>query len=188
MQSTHSTQSRPSGVSHRVRWPFPAISSGANLALAAAIKLRDRGADRLHALILSYGVYDCDLTRTSYRTYSVPPFTLSAERMAFFWDNYCPNPAKRVSPLASPLRADLHGLPPIHLITAGQDVLRDENVALANRLIEVGNALSLDHYPRAPHGFLEALAIAATGEEAIRRAGRWLNEAVVENRAAMRIE
>jgi acetyl esterase len=103
-------------------------SSGANLALAAAIELRDRGVDRLDALILSYGVYDRDLTRPSY-TEGAAPLVLY----------YCPDPAQRLNPLASTLLADLHGLPPIHLITAGHNVLRDENVALANCLIEAEN-------------------------------------------------
>src|SRR5438552_1298236 len=63
-------------------------------------------------------------------------------------------------------------------ISAGHDVLRDENVALANRLIEAGNSLSLNHYPTAPHGFLEAPAIGAIGEKAIRRSGFWLNQII----------
>jgi acetyl esterase len=158
-------------------------SSGANLALATALMLRDEGVALLDALILGYGVYDCDLTRPSYAAFSHPPFTLSAERMAWFWENYCAAPEERENPLASPLRADLSGLPPIRLISAGQDVLRDENVALSNRLIEAGNALSLDHYPRAPHGFLEALAIADVGQRAIRRAADWLNDIAVGDRA-----
>src|SRR5581483_2155621 len=122
-------------------------SSGANLALTAALALRKRTASQPDALILAYGVYDCDLSRPSYRSFGAPPFVLSAERMAWFWDRYCPDPRDRLSPSASPLRGDLRGLPPMRLITAGHDVLRDENVALVDRLIEAGVAVSLDHYP-----------------------------------------
>jgi acetyl esterase len=153
-------------------------SSGANLALAAALKHRDAGLSTPDALILAYGVYDCDLSRGSYAALGRPPFVLSAERMAWFWDQYCPDPCDRFDPLASPMRADLRGLPPVLLIAAGQDVLRDENVALMARLVEAEVAVSLDHYPRAPHGFLEALALSDESGMAIRRAGRWLNETV----------
>ena len=151
-------------------------SSGANLALAATLALRDRGAVLPLALILNYGVYDHDLTRPSYAAYSRPPLTLSAERMGWFWRNYCPDAANRDDPLAAPLRADLTGLPPARLVVAGQDVLRDENLAMALRLAEAGNRVSLDFYPDGPHAFIEALALSDTGNIAIRRAADWLND------------
>jgi acetyl esterase len=153
-------------------------SSGANLALSAAIALRDAGRAVAEALILAYGVFDCDFTRLSYRAFSRPPLTLSADRMAWFWSNYCPSVADRANPLAAPLHADLGGLPPVRLVVAGQDVLRDENLAMAVRLAEAGNAVSLDHYPGAPHGFLEALSLAPPGAMAIARAAAWLNDRV----------
>ncbi len=78
--------------------------------------------------------------------------------------------------LAAPLHADLADLPPVRLVTAGQDVLRDENLAMAVRLAEAGNAVSLDHYPRAPHAFLEALALNTMAVRAIRSAAGWLND------------
>jgi acetyl esterase len=151
-------------------------SSGANLALAAALALRDAGDDIVDALILNYGVYDCDLTRPSYGAFGRPPYTLTAEKMGWFWSQYCPDGASRLDPLASPLRADVAGLPPVRMVTAGRDVLRDENLALAARLAEAGNAVTLDHYPDAPHGFLEALALHDLGIVAIRRSAAWLND------------
>jgi acetyl esterase len=151
-------------------------SSGANLALAAALALRDSGAILPGALILNYGVYDHDLTRPSYAVHSRPPLTLSAERMRWFWSNYCPDAGSRDNPLAVPLRANLAGLPPARLVVAGQDVLRDENLAMALRLAEAGNSVSLDFYPAAPHAFIEALALSEVSNIAIRRAADWLND------------
>lgn len=153
-------------------------SSGANLALASALVLRDRGTTGISALMLNYGIYDHDLTRPSYAAFSQPPLTLSGDRMAWFWDNYCPDPATRSDPLASPLRADLTALPPVRIVTAGQDVLRDENLALVVRLAEAGNAVSLDHYPHAPHAFIEAIALNRMAGTAIRRSATWLNDMV----------
>jgi acetyl esterase len=158
------------------RFALAGDSSGANLALAAAIALRDAGRATVSALVLNYGVYDHDLTRRSYLAYGKPPLTLSAERMAWFWDNYCPGLKDRQHPLASPLHADLTGLPPVRLVTAGQDVLRDENLAMAVRLAEAGNAVSLDHYPHAPHAFLEAIALSTMAARAIGGAAGWLND------------
>jgi acetyl esterase len=166
----------PSGYGLQRRFALAGDSSGANLAVAAATALRDIGRATVSALILNYGVYDHDLTRRSYLAYGSPPFTLSADRMAWFWDNYCPDLKDRQNPLASPLYADLTRLPPIRLVTAGQDVLRDENLAMAVRLAEAGNAVSVDHYPHAPHAFLEALALNSMATRAIRKAAGWLND------------
>ena len=153
-------------------------SSGANLALAAAIANRDEGGVRVDALVLNYGVYDGSEIRPSYAAFSEPPFTLTSERMAWFWDQYCPNLTARRHPLASPLHADLRDLPPIRLVTTGLDVLRDENLALLVRLFEAGNAVSLDHHPNAPHAFLEALALHDEASLAIVQSAAWLNSTV----------
>src|SRR5262249_38303664 len=142
-------------------------SAGANLALATALKLRDD--DRLPptALILAYGVYDCDFTRSSYRRFGAGDYPLSAERMKFLWSNYLTDPAQRRTPLAAPLHGDLSQLPPTRLIIAEADVLNDENVELAARLREAGNATQAVVYLGTTHGFLEATAIAEISRCAI---------------------
>ena len=158
-------------------WTLAGDSAGANLALAATLAARDAGAPMADALVLAYGVYDGTTERPSHAAFSAPPLTLTRDRMAWFWDQYCPDPDARADPLASPLRADLRGLPPARLITSGRDVLRDENLAMAVRLAEAGNAVSLDHHPAAPHGFLEAVALTPKVGATIAAAAAWLRAA-----------
>jgi acetyl esterase len=167
---------------HGLAAPFALAgdSSGANLALAAAVALRDRGQAAVAALILNYGVYDSDLTRRSYAAFGQPPLVLSRDRMAWFWENYCPDPEMRKNPLAAPIHADLAGLPPARLVVAGQDVLRDENLSMTIRLAEAGNAVTLDHYPLAPHAFIEALALNGMAIRAIDAAAAWLNALFID--------
>jgi acetyl esterase len=149
-------------------------SSGANLAAAAAIALRDRNGPQPAGLLLNYGVYDSDLTRPSYAAYGAEPYQLTPQKMAFFWDCYCPALISRASPLAAPLRADLSALPPAYLTVAGQDILHDENMAFAEGLRAAGNTVTVDRYPGAPHAFLEAVAIAPVARQAVGRAAAWL--------------
>ena len=151
-------------------------SSGANLAVAATLLMREAGAAMPAALMLFYGVYDHDLSRPSYVEFGSAPFPLSMEKMAWFWDRYCPDPARRREPLASPLDADLIGLPPTNLIVAGQDILRDENLAMAARLAEAGVRLSLDVYPGAVHAFCEAVGFVDVSRRAVGRSAGWLLE------------
>jgi acetyl esterase len=149
-------------------------SAGATLGLAAALELIRQGTAVIEALVLLYGVYDCDLTRPSYALFGSPAFPLQVTRMAWFWDNYCPNPAGRRGPLLSPLHADLHGLPPCRMVIAGQDILRDENLAMAERFRMAGVPLTVDFQPRAVHAFVEALAFAPVAVAVIERAASWL--------------
>ena len=149
-------------------------SAGANLAIATAMKLRDEDRPPPAALILAYGVYDCDFTRSSYQRFGAGDYPLSAERMKFLWSTYLTDPAHRTNPLAAPLRGDLAGLPPARLIIAEADILYDENVELAARLRDSGNATQAVVYLGTTHGFLEATAVAEISRCAIAEAGAWL--------------
>jgi len=96
----------------------------------------------------------------------------------FFWDNYCPQAARRREPLASPLRAPLDALaamPPVHMTIASQDVLVDENLALAEKLENAGVPVSIGSFTNAPHGFLEAVDQSPTADRAVHETAKWLH-------------
>jgi acetyl esterase len=149
-------------------------SAGANLAIATAMKLRDDDRPPPSALILAYGVYDCDFSRASYRRFGAGDYPLSAERMKFLWSTYVVEAALRRKPLAAPLHGNLVGLPPTRLIIAEADILYDENIELAGRLREAGNATQAVVYLGTCHGFIEATAVAEISRQAVAEAGRWL--------------
>ena len=95
--------------------------------------------------------------------------------MDWFWSNYVGNAAKaRCHSLASPLRADLHGLPPLFLVISACDVLHDENVALARRLCGAGVEVATRTYPGTIHAFIEAVAVAAVAGQALDDGSAWL--------------
>ena len=151
-------------------------SSGANLALATALTLRDTGRPMPDGLILAYGVLDCDLTRSSYGLFGDPPYPLSAERMDRFWSFYCREETDRGHERASPLRADQNGLPPTRIIIAEQDVLRDENIALAVKMERAGVEVTRDHIDVATHAFWEACLHSKVSAGSIASAGRWARD------------
>jgi acetyl esterase len=149
-------------------------SAGANLALGAALLLRDAGAlPPLRGLLLNYGVFDSRLDTPSYGEFATG-YGLTRERMAFYWRCYAPRETDRVHPYAAPLRADLRGLPPALLQIAELDVLASENHAMAERLRAAGVAVEARLAPGTVHGFLRALGHVRAAEEAVAAAGRWL--------------
>jgi len=152
-------------------------SSGANLALSIELRRQEMGQVPLAGLLLTYGVFDSDLTRPSYARFGVPPYLLTEERIEFFWAQYCGQYSDRTNPLAAPLRAELSALaslPPVFLSIAGQDVLRDENLAMADSLRVAGVETSHVVYNNAAHGFIEAVDFSPVADQAVADAVAWL--------------
>jgi acetyl esterase len=149
-------------------------SAGANLALGAALLLRETDPGlKLAGLLLNYGVFDSRLDTASYREFAEGYF-LTREKMRFYWECYCPRPADRLNPLAAPLRAELRGLPPVLLHIAELDVLAAENLAMAERLREAGVAVQSRVFPGTAHGFLRALRHVAASRAAAHEGAEWL--------------
>lgn len=160
-------------------------SAGANLALAAALLLRDRADPALPAgLLLSYGVWDAACSSGSFVRYDGPDYMLTRAEMVFFWQRYLPRPDAGGDPLASPLRARLGGLPPCHMAIAACDVLTDENRAMAARLAGAGVAVEPVVYPGTTHSFLEAMSVAAVARRAIDEQAAWIRRTLTGARPA----
>jgi acetyl esterase/lipase len=82
-------------------------------------------------------------------------------------------------PDASPLRADdLTGLPPAYVLTAEEDVLRDEGEAYADALRAAGVPTELVRWPGTIHGFFRWLAVAPAAREAVDAVGARLRTAL----------
>lgn len=149
-------------------------SAGANLALGAALLLRETDPTlALRGLLLNYGVFDARLDTPSYREFA-DGYVLTRDKMRFYWDCYCPRAADRLNPLAAPLRADLRGLPPVALIIAELDVLASENHAMAAALRAAGVAVDSRVFPGTAHGFLRAQNHVAKSREAARFGAAWI--------------
>jgi acetyl esterase len=127
-------------------------SAGGNLSAVVAQKARAEGL-KLASQVLIYPVTDADLDSPSY-TDPDNQLLLTRESMIWFWGHYAPDPASRLNPDASPIRAaDLTGLAPAIVLTAEHDPLRDEGEAYAGRLGEAGVPVEHRRFPGQMHGF-----------------------------------
>jgi acetyl esterase len=148
-------------------------SAGANLAITAALQLRDAG-ERPDALLLNYGVFGDDDRTESYTRFDGPGYNLGRDEMRGFWDRYAGESRPIADPLAVPLRADLTGLPRCCLVVPECDVLRDDSLRMAERLRAAGVAVALQRHAGAVHSFLEAVGMSGTAERALADSGAWL--------------
>jgi acetyl esterase len=129
-------------------------SAGGNLAAVVAQLARDAGGPRIDFQLLLYPVTDCDLGRASYAA-NGKGYLLELDTMRWFWDEYCPDPAARQDPKASPIRAaNLGNLPPALIVTAEFDPLRDEGEAYGRALQAAGSPAEICRYDGLVHDFL----------------------------------
>jgi acetyl esterase len=152
-------------------------SAGGNLAAVTA--LRAAGASSPALQVLVYPVVDCDLDRKSMHDYGGTEFIINRPDMAWFWDQYVPDPAARRDPRASPLHApSLAGLPPAYLVTAEHDPLRDEGFEYAERLRAAGVPVMHRHYGSQIHGFYTMVNVMDDADRAVADTAQAIRQAV----------
>lgn len=136
-------------------------SVGGNMAAVIALKAAKENGPTLRSQILFWPVTDANFETGSYHDYAEGYF-LTKPMMKWFWDAYTTDAAARKEIYASPLQAteaDLQGLPPTLVQTAGNDVLRDEGEAYARKLDAAGVPVVAVRYHGMIHdyGLLNAL-------------------------------
>ena len=133
-------------------------SAGGNLAAVVALMARDRGGPAIAGQVLLYPITDHNFDTQSYKENGSGYF-LTTETMKWFWKHYLATPEQGSEPYASPLRAELKGLPPAIVLTAEFDPLRDEANAFASRLQEAGVTVRRIACLGQVHGFLRRLDV-----------------------------
>ncbi|MFM6831606.1 MAG: alpha/beta hydrolase, partial [Novosphingobium sp.] len=128
-------------------------SAGGCLALVCSLAAAQMGRPRPAAQLLYYPVTDLRGGTPSYQSVTGVPIT--AATMSWFAGHYLAEPSDAEDWRASPLIApDVSGLPPTFLAIAGHDPLRDEGLALGQRICAAGGELTLRHLPGQVHGYL----------------------------------
>lgn len=131
-------------------------SVGGNMAAAVMLMAKDRGGPNFCAQLLFYPVTDASMSSESYRQFADGPW-LTAKAMAWYWDQYLPDIARRSEILASPVNASaaqLAGLPQTLLIVDENDVLRDEGETYARKLADAGVPVISVRYNGTIHDFM----------------------------------
>ena len=136
-------------------------SAGGNASVAVALRLRAAGESLPAALLLYFPWVDMSLTSESFRRLAPDDLVIDEPAMRLFRDAYV-GEAPIDDPLASPLRADLRGLPETLVVVGEIDPLCDEGIALARSLEGRGVKVELRSYPGMPHDFVLFPGIDAT--------------------------
>jgi acetyl esterase len=152
-------------------------SAGANLALAAALGLREAGEPLLGFMLLFYGCYSTDTETPSWQRFGKGA-GLSQTQMRWIWETYLERPEQASDWRAAPLGARLAGLPPAHLVVGRLDPLLDDSEALAARLRQAGVPCRLQVYDGINHGFIRYGKLIATSRRALADCAAALRQAM----------
>ncbi len=142
-------------------------SAGGNMATVVCQMARAGGGPLPSMQLLIYPPTDAIETWRSRELFS-EGFLLTVADMDWFQESYLPNRADDADPRASVFRAaDLSGLPPAYVLTAGFDPLRDEGEAYAARMQEAGVQVALCRYPGLIHSFANLTAVSRSARAAM---------------------
>ncbi|HEV7721219.1 MAG TPA: alpha/beta hydrolase [Iamia sp.] len=127
-------------------------SAGGGLALATLVALRDRGHVPPVAGWLISPWADLTQSGATYDTrVDVDPM-LRREALDEAAGDYL-GPGDATDPLASPMMADLAGLPPVRIDVGDAEVLLDDSVTTGHRIEEAGGAAQVVVWPEMIHVF-----------------------------------
>jgi acetyl esterase/lipase len=147
-------------------------SAGGGLALAMMLSLRDSGASLPSAAVLFSPWTDLAATGGS--------LTTNDRRCALFHGaniqkgaGFYLGGADPRHPLASPLYADLSGLPPMLIHVGASEVLLDDSTRLAEKAREAGVRVELKVWPVVPHDW-QLVPTMPEARQSLREAARFL--------------
>jgi acetyl esterase/lipase len=141
-------------------------SAGGGLALSMMLALKARGEPLPGAAVLISPWADLALTGTSMQRNERADAMLSPAALGKFATLYLGD-ADAKSPLASPLFADLSGLPPTRVLAGSTEVLRSDAEVLVKRINAAGGNAELQLWPKMPHVFPILAAVIPEGRQAI---------------------
>jgi acetyl esterase len=141
-------------------------SAGANLALGAALAMRDAGEKAVKFQLLVYGVYTTDCDSPSWQRFGQGA-GLSIASMEWAWQTYLAQQEHYRDWRAAPYTVDLKDVAPAHLIVGSLDPLLDDSTKLEAKLKAAGVPCDLMIYQGINHGFIRYGRLIGTARRAI---------------------
>lgn len=149
-------------------------SAGGNLATSTCLLARDRGGPAIATQVLFYPGLDTRLSTPSYAEFAHGQW-LTAARARWFRDRYATGVADLSVPYLSPGQArNLRDLPETLVLTAENDVLRDEAEIYAANLRAAGVPTELYRFAGMVHGFSMMEGLLPEARRSVALAGRHL--------------
>lgn len=156
-------------------------SAGGGLTLAALVAIRDRGLPLPAAGLLLSPWTDLTCEGASLVTKAAADPSLKADALRICAAHYLGD-ADAKTPLASPLYADLAGLPPLMIQVGSAEILLDDAVRTTSAAGAADVSVRLEIWPDMVHVFQAFAFMLPEGREAVAAAGAFMAARVAEER------
>ena len=148
-------------------------SAGAGLAIATLVSLRYHGEPMPAAAVCLSPWVDLELAGHSLTANAAADPVLTRTALRAWAKNYLGGKDPR-APFASPLYADLHGLPPLLLQVGLEEILYDDAVRLAERALAAGVNVELEVSKNVFHGWHLFASKLPEAQQAISRLAKFI--------------
>ena len=152
-------------------------SAGGGLAMATLLSLRDAGDPLPSAACLLSPWLDLASTGESMTTRAKKDPWFHPEDMPTVAAYYCPEDELR-NPLASPVYADLSGLPPLYIQVGADEILLSDSTRAAEKVREAGGEVDIEIWPGMWHVFQAFLRQVPESRKAVKKIGAYIRQAL----------
>jgi len=154
-------------------------SAGGNISIAVMLLCKQQQIPQPYYQIQIYPGIDYRMSHPSIEEFAEGYFLTKADKK-WFRSQFLESEERAADPVVSSLLADLTGLPPALVITAGFDPLRDEGEAFAKRLSQHGVAVEHVCYTDMIHAFVSFAGGIPAGMTALEKMGGALQRVFAE--------
>src|SRR3569833_1972208 len=148
-------------------------TAGAILVVGLIQALRDRGERLPTGIALISPWLDMTQSGETFQTNAAKDAMFSRDAVSWLASNFLGSGDRR-DPRASPLHAELTGLPPLCIQIGGDETLLAESRKIAAKAKTAGVQVELEVFPEMLHSFQMMAGRAPEADDAIRKLGAWL--------------
>jgi acetyl esterase/lipase len=149
-------------------------SAGGGLTLATLLKIRDDGLPRPAAAVPISPWVDLEGTGDSMTGNAERDVIVQLDGLVVLAGLFLGEHGDAKDPLAAPLHAELHDLPPLLIQVGGDETLLDDSTRLAEKAEFAGTDVTLEVWPEMQHVFQTAAGSVPEATQAVARIGAWL--------------
>jgi epsilon-lactone hydrolase len=152
---------------------FSGDSAGGGMAIGAQLRARDAGLPLPAGAMTMSAWTDMTLSGASYDANKPKDLLFRREMVRGLVTMLLGADPDLADPYASPISADLTGLPPVYLQVGGDEALLDDSVVFADRAHKAGIEAKIDVFPDMLHSFQMAAGRAPEADDAVARLAAW---------------
>jgi acetyl esterase/lipase len=158
-------------------------SAGAGLSVSLMVSIKNLGLVQPGASVLISPWADLAFTGESFVTKAATDPMLSPEGLTG-WARLYLGDSDPTAPLASPLNADLSGLPPTKILVGDTEILCSDSERLAEKMTSAGVNVTIDIWSNMPHVFPLFAGLIPEAKKAISDIGQFLTEQIGTTRVS----